>query len=39
VLVVADDAGVEALLEEMPHAQVPLVEPLRVRAVEAVHAA
>jgi len=37
VLVVANDLGVEALLEEVPDAVVTLVEALCVDAVEAVH--
>jgi len=37
VLLVADDLRVEALLIQMPHAVVALVEALRVDAVEAVH--
>jgi hypothetical protein len=37
MLLVADNPGVEALLVEVPDAVVPLVEPLRVDAVEAVH--
>jgi hypothetical protein len=39
VLVVADDAGVEAILEEMPTTVVALVEALRVAEVQKVHAA
>jgi hypothetical protein len=39
MLVVADHLCVKALLEEMADALVPLVESLRVDAVEAVHPA
>ena len=38
MLVVADGAGAEPLLEEVSDPPVPAVEPLRVHAVEAVHA-
>jgi hypothetical protein len=36
VLVVADHAGAEPALEEVPHAIVPFVESLRVEAVQSV---
>jgi hypothetical protein len=39
VLVVSDELRVKALLVEVPDTDVPLVEPLRVDAVEAVHPA
>jgi hypothetical protein len=39
VLVVADEPSVKALLVEVPDADMALVEPLRVDAVEAVHPA
>jgi hypothetical protein len=39
VLIIADDARVEAILEEMPTTVVALVEALRVAEVQKVHAA
>jgi hypothetical protein len=38
MLLIPDHLRVEAFLAQVPNAVVPLVEPLRVHTVEAVHA-